>query len=71
AVNTWTITPLGDGRNVVEAEFDVTVAPGTPAPAVGMVKQQFSQLLDLTTDELIHFLETGRPHPRVLAASAR
>lgn len=71
AVNTWTITPLGDSRAVVMADFQVDVAPGTPEPAVGMVKQQFSQLLDLTTDELVHFLETGKPHPRVLAVNQR
>ncbi len=40
------------------------IASGTPAVATGVVDGHFGPLLDLTTDELVRFVETGRPHPR-------
>ncbi|MEM9292887.1 MAG: SRPBCC family protein [Acidobacteriota bacterium] len=68
ATNTWNIHPLSDRRVVVTSRVDLALAPGTPSPAVGMVKGQFTQILDITLDEFVQFVETGKPHPRKLAA---
>lgn len=63
-VNTWTLTPAPRGGTTVAMSLELDIAPGTPAPAVDMVKSQFHQVLDLTADELEFYLDTGRPHPR-------
>ncbi|MEM7588321.1 MAG: SRPBCC family protein [Acidobacteriota bacterium] len=68
ATNTWHIYPLSEDRSIVTSRIELAVAPGTPQPAVGMVKGQFTQLMDLSVDELVHYIETGRPHPRKVAA---
>lgn len=68
AENTWTLRPITKKRVVVTSRVSLQIAPGTPSMAVGMVKGQFTQLLDLTADELEHFMETNRPHPRKVAA---
>ena len=68
ATNTWNIHPLSEERVVVTSRVDLALAPGTPTPAAGMVKGQFTQILDLTIDELVQFIETGKPHARKVAA---
>ncbi|MEM8964195.1 MAG: SRPBCC family protein [Acidobacteriota bacterium] len=68
AVNYWDIEPLGAERVVVSSRVELDIAPGTPDVATGMAAGQFTQLLDLTADELAHYIETGRPHPRKVVA---
>ncbi|MEM6455359.1 MAG: SRPBCC family protein [Acidobacteriota bacterium] len=69
ALNTWRIQPLSANRAVVSMRLELAIAPGTPGMASGMAKGQFTQLTDITADELVHFVETGRPHPRKIAAT--
>ncbi|MEM1184444.1 MAG: SRPBCC family protein [Planctomycetota bacterium] len=71
AVNTWTIEPLADERVVLRSVVELDVAPGTPSVAIGMTKGQFTQLIEPTVDELVHYVETGRKHPRTVAAGRR
>ena len=68
AESTWKIKAITDQKVLVSSRIAVEVAPGTPAFASSMLLGQFTQILDLTADELEHFLETDRPHPRKLAA---
>ncbi len=68
AVNTWKVETLGKNRAVISSRLELSIAAGTPAAAAGMFKGQFDSLFDLTTDELVHFVETGRPHPRKVAS---
>ncbi|MEO1085794.1 MAG: hypothetical protein AAFY88_16265 [Acidobacteriota bacterium] len=56
---------------VVTSSIDLQIAPSTTVSASAMAKAQFTQILDMTADELEHFMETGRPHPRKVAAGHR
>lgn len=64
AVNTWTLTPASGGGTVVTMRLELDVAPGTPMPALEKTKTQFLQVLDLAAEELVFYLDTGKPHPR-------
>ncbi|MEM1181789.1 MAG: SRPBCC family protein [Acidobacteriota bacterium] len=68
AQNAWKIRPISDRQVIVSSRITLDVAPGTPAVASAMAKGQFTQILDMTVDELVHFMETDRLHPRKLAA---
>lgn len=70
AENTWSVTPLGPNRSRIDMHFTGQIQPGTPAPAVGMLKQQFAPMIDMTTVELVHYIETGERHPRAVAAAS-
>lgn len=71
AENTWSVVPLGPNRSRIEMHFTGQIRPNTPAAAVGMLKQQFTPLIDMTTVELVHYIETGKRHPRTVAADRR
>ncbi len=68
ATNTWNLSPLSADRVVVRSRIDVAIAVGTPEAASSQLLGQFTQILDMTTDELAHFIETRQPHPRKVAA---
>ena len=68
AENRWDIRAISSDKVVVSSRVSLQIAPGTPGFALGMVKGQFTQILDWSIDELEHYMETNRPHPRKVAA---
>ncbi|WP_372370123.1 SRPBCC family protein [Candidatus Uabimicrobium sp. HlEnr_7] len=64
ALNTWTLKDLGNGKTHVRAHMKIHTVQGAPAPAVGMVKGQFFQMLSMGMEEFDYYVEIGNPHPR-------
>ncbi len=70
-VNTWTITDLGSNRSAVEMRMSGGLVPGADAAAQQELESQLEQLLGMAAEELKHYVETGEPHPRKLAAAGQ
>ena len=70
AVNDWDVTPTGDGRSTVVMSLSIKMQEGVPATVAEGVRENFAGVTRNFVDELRHFVETGKPHPRKLAASS-
>ena len=68
AVNTWTVETLGEDTTRFTMTLVIDVRDGTPQQPVGFVKGGFTQAVNVTADDFVHFVERSEPHPRKLAA---
>ena len=69
ATSAWTITDEGDGTTRIVSTVTMEIVDGTPAMPVGMTRAAFAQVLAVTLDDLVPYVETGTPHPRQLVAA--
>lgn len=67
-VNTWNVEAIDENRTRVSTTTTMRIAPGTPGLPIGLAKANFAQVLTISLDEFVHFVETGEPHPRELAS---
>lgn len=67
--NRWTVQDMGDGKTKLTSLVTMNVGDGTPPFALGMAKEAFASVIGLTSDDLVYFIENGKPHPRELAAA--
>ena len=65
--NAWQVAAVDGGRSRVEMELTVQLVDGAPAAAAEGMKANFGTVTRQLTEELKHYVETGRPHPRKLA----
>ena len=69
-VNSWTLTPAGSGRTKVRMELNADIAFPFNVLMGWMMKMQFRGALKDSIEDLKHYAETGKPHPRKLKADA-
>lgn len=62
-VNSWTVHPNGSAARV-EMELNALIAFPFNILMGPMMKMQFKKVLKEATEELKHYAETGKPHPR-------
>ena len=67
--NAWQVMPVDGGRSRVEMEMTVQLIDDAPAAVAEGMKANFAAVTRQLTEELRHYVETGRPHPRKLAAA--
>ena len=68
AVNRWSVTAQGEGACTVRAHATLTLRG--PMRLLGwLVRSRLRASATAVLDELRHYLETGTPHPRKLAAA--
>ena len=67
--NAWTVRPMGSGSEV-EMELNADIAFPFNILMGPMMKMQFGKVLKEATQELKHYAETGKPHPRKVKADA-
>ncbi|WP_298975120.1 SRPBCC family protein [uncultured Roseobacter sp.] len=67
--NAWTVRPKG-GVSEVEMELNADIAFPFNILMAPMMKMQFGKVLREATEELKHYAETGKPHPRKLKADS-
>ena len=65
-VNSWTLTPAGSGRTKVRMELNADIAFPFNVLMGWMMKMQFRGALKDSIEDLKHYAETGKPHPRKL-----
>jgi len=70
-VNNWEVRPLDAGRSVVSMQAEFKLKPGIGLVMGPVMRLQLGKVLGKTSEELKHYVETGRPHPRKLAARAK
>ena len=63
-VNSWTLTPIGAGRTKVRMELNADIAFPFNVLMGWMMKMQFKGALKDSIEDLKHYAETGKPHPR-------
>lgn len=69
ATSAWTITAIDDQTTRIVSTVTMEIAEGTPAMPVGLTRDAFAQVLTVTLDDLVPYVETGTPHPRQAATS--
>ncbi|MFL4470068.1 SRPBCC family protein [Tateyamaria armeniaca] len=67
--NAWTVRPKG-GVSEVEMELNADIAFPFNVLMSPMMRLQFGKVLREATEELKHYAETGKPHPRKLKADS-
>jgi len=67
--NSWTVHPTGD-TSKVEMELNAEIAFPFNILMGPMMKLQFGKVVREATEELKHYAETGKPHPRKVKADA-
>ena len=65
-VNSWTLTPAGSGRTKVRMELNADIAFPFNVLMGWMMKMQFRGALKDSIEDLKHYAEAGKPHPRKL-----
>lgn len=68
-VNSWTIHPSGN-KSKVDMELNADIAFPFNILMGPMMRSQFGKVLREATEELKHYAETGKPHPRKVKADA-
>ncbi len=68
-VNSWTVQPNGSASKV-QMELSADIAFPLNILMGPMMKLQFGKVLREATEELKHYAETGKPHPRKVKADA-
>jgi hypothetical protein len=66
-VNRWTLTQEGDATRV-HSLAEITTRGFVGSLMAPMLKMQMTGLMRRTLEDLKHYAETGRPHPRKLKA---
>lgn len=67
-VNNWVVKPQGTKQSLVDMRLEVELMPVIGTMMKPMMKMQLGKVLREATEELKHFIETGKPHPRKVAA---
>lgn len=68
-VNSWTVRPKG-GASEVEIDLNADIAFPFSVLMGPMLKLQFGKVLREAAEELGHYAETGKPHPRKVKTDA-
>ena len=68
-VNSWTVYPSGN-KSTVQMELTADIAFPFNILVGPMMKLQFRKVSREATEELQHYAETGKPHPRKIKADA-
>ncbi|WP_305988322.1 SRPBCC family protein [Roseibium sp. MMSF_3544] len=68
-VNSWTVYPMAD-KSRVEMELSADISFPFNFLMGPMMKMQFGKVLREATEELKHFAETGKAHPRKVKSDA-
>ena len=63
-VNSWRIEPTGRKASRIHMTLQLEMIPNVPPSAAGGMKEGMRQVLEITLDDLDHFLRYGQPHPR-------
>ena len=66
--NAWTVRPASGGGSEVEMELRADIAFPFDLLMGPLMRLQFGRVLRQATQELKHYAETGRPHPRKVKA---
>ena len=66
--NNWTVTPSGPSRSRVDMALEARLLPVFAQLMGPVLKRQFSKVTSEAVEELKHYVETGEPHPRKVAA---
>ena len=69
--NNWAVTPEGPGRSRVDMRLEARLLPVFAQLMGPVMKRQFGKVTAEAVEELKHFVETGRPHPRKVAADQK
>lgn len=69
--NTWTVTPLANGKAQVDMCMKAFLLPGFNLVMGPMMRIQMGGILKNATEELKYFAENGVPHPRKLEAQRK
>ena len=62
--NTWSMASLDHDKTKVNIEFKVEISSPFNLFAEFMMKSQMRKTMRLSLEELKHYIETGKPHPR-------
>ena len=65
----WTITAIDAETTKIVSTVTMEIADGTPAMPVGLTRGGFAQVMTVSLDDLVHYVETGEPHPRQVASA--
>ena len=65
----WTVTAVDAETTKVVSTITMEIADGTPQMPVGLTRSAFAQVIAVTLDDLVPYVETGKPHPRQIAAA--
>lgn len=65
--NNWSVTSLGKKRSQVDMRMEVDILPVFNLIMSPLMKMQMGKVAGKSIEELKHFVETDRPHPRKLA----
>ena len=66
--NNWTVKADGPARSVVTMQMEAKLLPVFAQLMGPIIRRQFDTVLDETTDDLKHYVETGSPSPRKVKA---
>jgi len=61
AQNSWKLEPTKSGGTKILMNLEINMVPGAPGPASGAMKSNMFPVVDVTLDDLAHYLETGKP----------
>lgn len=68
--NRWELTAESPETTRIDMQFEADVWPVIGTLAWPLMRIRMASLLDETIEELEHYVETGRPHERKIAATA-
>ncbi len=69
--NTWTVKPTGNGYSHVTSKVEIKLMPVIGTIMGPMMKMQLGGVIKSAMEELKHFVETGKPHPRKVQAAQK
>ena len=69
--NNWAVTPTGAGHSRVDMALEARLLPVFAQLMGPVLKRQFAKVAGEATEELKHYVETGRPHPRKVEADKK
>ena len=69
ATSAWTVTAIDDETTKIVSTLTMEIADGTPAMPIGLTRDAFAKVLAISLDDLVPYVETGKPHPRQVAAA--
>ncbi|GAB5536835.1 MAG: hypothetical protein Rubg2KO_30840 [Rubricoccaceae bacterium] len=69
--NNWRVHPDGPTRSLVTMGLEARLLPVFAQLMGPIMKRQFGKVTTEATEELKHYIETGQPHPRKVAAAKK
>ncbi|MEM6327841.1 MAG: SRPBCC family protein [Bacteroidota bacterium] len=69
--NSWWVTPEGPDESRVTMVLEVRLLPVFAQVMGPVLRRQFTKVTGEATEELKHYVETGRPHPRKVEAARK